>query len=478
MPITKENLTFKPRMQVINEDQIQKIYSTALDILETVGVQITHKQAVELLESHGARVEGKIVKIPSYMVQNAVASVPKRLPLGNREGSRAFVVEDDNAFFGPSLDCVYWRDPVTGDRVRYESKHVKPAAQLVESLDHLDWQMVIGMANDLSETIADKVVIRQALEHCRKPLVFCCNDTYSVEQTYEMALLMADSKAAFEENPSIIHYSEPISPLVYYDPAIEKLMLCAEKKIPLINFPALQIGGSAPATMAGAIAQGVAESLSGLVLHQLVNPGAPFICGAFMTVLDMRTTIFSYGAVELSLMVSAWSQIAQYLKIPFFGTAGATDSKFNDCQAGAEAAWEILCGALSGQGLVHDCGAWMDHGNTVCLQFMVLVDELVGWAQKFMKGIDVNQETLALDVIQELGPGRDFIAHAHTARHFREVLYSNIFERQPYDRWKEAGSMSFEQRLQRLTLKKMEKEPTPWKDDIIRELDKIQASWK
>ena len=259
---------------------------------------------------------------------------------------------------------------------------------------------------------------------------------------------------------------------------MDKVIFCAENNIPLINFPAPQSCGSAPATFAGTIVQGSAESLSGLVLHQLVNPGAPFIYGAFTTIMDMKTTIFSYGATELSLMTGAMAQMAQYYRLPFFGTAGATDAKFCDAQAGAEVAFQCLTSAAVGSGLVHDCSSWMDHGSLVSPEFMVLTHNIVDSVHHFMNGIPVTKETLAVDIIDKVGPGGHYLTEKHTMDHFRQIKYSELFDRSIYEKWEAAGSKKFEDRLQELTLKKMAHVPRSLPEEIIKELDKMQASWK
>jgi len=259
---------------------------------------------------------------------------------------------------------------------------------------------------------------------------------------------------------------------------VDKVLFCAEKGIPLINFPAPQACGSAPATFAGTIVQASAESLSGLVMHQLANPGAPFIYGAFTTIMDMRTSIFSYGAPEISLMTGALAQMAQHYGLPFFGTAGATDAKFCDAQAGAEAAFQCLSSAAIGSGLVHDCSSWMDHGNLVSPEFMVLVNDIVTSVKHYMKGIPVTKDTLALDVIDKVGPGGHYLQEKHTMDHFKKIKYSELFERQVYANWKNGGEKKIEQRLQELTIQKMQHRPEPLSEDIIKELDRMQAAWK
>ena len=473
-----EELNFRPKLQVINERQIAQIHAATLEVLERTGVQITQPKALEILSGAGARVEGNRVRIPSWMVEDAIRKAPSRLVLGKQTGERTVFLEDGKSYFGPSLDCIDYMDPKTHERCRFTSQHVMATAALCDSLPGYDWCMTIGMAADVKADIADRVVARNTLTHCKKPYVFCCKDTNSVQDIYEMALLLCGGKENFEKAPCLVHYSEPISPLVYYDLAIEKVMFSAENNIPIINFPAPQSSGSAPATFAGTVVQAGAESLSGLVLAQLVKPGASFIYGAFATIMDMKTTVFSYGAVELSLMTGALAQMAQHYGLPFFGTAGATDSKFCDAQAGAEAALQCFSSATIGSGLVHDCSSWMDHGSLVSPEYMVLVHDIVDSVKHYMNGIPVSEETLAVDLIDRIGPGGNYIQEAHTMKYFKDVKYSRLFDRSIMAKWEGAGSKQLEERLQTLTLELMEKQAEPLPAEIEKELDRMQATWK
>ncbi len=478
MGMFTDELYFKPKLQVINEDQIKQLHMATLEVLERTGIKLTHPKALELLAGAGARVEKDRVRIPSWMVEDAIRKAPKRIVLGKRTGERTVILERDKSYFGPSLDCIDYMDPATHKRSRFISPHVETTAALCDALPGFDWCMTIGMADDVPADIADRIVARNTMQFCEKPLVFCCKDTNSVKDIYDMALLLCGSKEKFDLAPTIVHYSEPISPLVYYDPAVDKVLFCAEKGIPLINFPAPQSCGSAPATFAGTIVQASAESLSGLVMHQLAGPGAPFIYGAFTTIMDMRTSIFSYGAPELSLMTGALAQMAQHYGLPFFGTAGATDAKFCDAQAGAEAAFQCLSSAAIGSGLVHDCSSWMDHGNLVSPEFMVLVNDVVTSVKHYMEGIPVTKETLALDIIDKVGPGGHYLQEEHTMDHFKKIKYSDLFERQVYENWKKAGEIKLEQRLQELTLEKMKHRPKPLSDDVVKELDQMESAWQ
>jgi trimethylamine--corrinoid protein Co-methyltransferase len=372
------------------------------------------------------------------------------------------------------VDCIDYLDPLTDERSRFTSEHCRTTSTVADALPNYTWVMTIGMASDVPADIADRVIARQVLTYTEKPLVFCCKDVNSVRDIYDMALLITGGEENFQQAPTIVHYSEPISPLLYYDPAVEKILYCAEKGIPLINFPAPQGGSTAPATFAGEIVQGSAESLSGLVLAQLVRPGAPFVYGAFATVMDMKTTIFSYGAAEMNLMVAA---MAQHYRLPFFGTAGCSDSKFPDAQAAAEAAFSCFSSALSGANLVHDSG-WLDHGSVASPAYMVLVHEVLHMVNQYMGGVPVSDETLAIDLIDKVGPGGHYLQEPHTLEHFRNVWYSNLFDRTIHAQWLSQGAKDFQERLREQTQKAMEHRPEPLAEEVAREIGRMAQHWR
>jgi trimethylamine--corrinoid protein Co-methyltransferase len=472
------DLNIRPQLSILTKSQIQRIHQATLEVLERTGIEITHPRALELFHGAGAQVDGDRVRIPAWLVEDAVRTAPSRVVLGNRNGERVVFLEGDRFFFGPSLDCIDYLDPHNNQRRRFAADDCRVTASLADALPNYSWVMTIGMADDQPPDIADRVIAKQVFKYTKKPYVFCCKDGNSARDIYEMALLVRGGKENFAKAPPIVQYSEPISPLLYYDPAVEKIIYCAEHSIPQINFPAPQAGSTAPMTFAGELVQGSAESLSGVVLAQLVNPGAPIIYGAFTTVMDMRTTIFSYGAPEMSLMTGAMAQMAQYYKLPFFGTAGATDAKFPDAQAAAEVAFSCLSSALIGANLVHDAGSWLDHGSLASPAFMVLVNEILSMVQQYMKGLPVNEKTLALDLIDKIGPGGHYLYEDHTHEHFREVWYSDLFDRSVYDVWVADGERGFSERLREKTLNLMEVEPDPLPEDVLEELENMQKHWK
>jgi trimethylamine--corrinoid protein Co-methyltransferase len=478
MAITRPKLNFRPKLKVIDEEQKREIHFAALEVLERTGVKITHGRALDILSSAGARVSGNRVRFPAWLVEDAIRKAPSRLVLGNRSGERSVFLEGNRSWFGPSLDCMEYLDPDTNERLPFTTDHCRITTSLADFLPNFDWAMVIGMADNVPPEIADRVVARQALSYSEKPLVFCCHSAENEKDIFDMALLICGGKEKFEHAPTIVHYSEPISPLTYYDPAIDKILFSVENGIPLINLSAPQLGATAPASFAGTIVQGCAESLSGLVLAQVVRPGAPFIFGSQTTIMDMKTSIFSYGATEMSLMISAMAEMAQYYSLPFYSTAGATDAKFNDPQAGVEATFQTLTAAAVGSSMVHDCSSWIDHGSLVSPAYMVLVNEILCMVNQFMQGIEVSRETVVVDLIDKVGPGGNYLQENHTVENFKTVWYSDLFDRSIYNVWQAKGAKVFEERLREKTLAAMAHEPTPLEPAVVKELDKMQDHWK
>ena len=473
-----DELNFTPKLQILDEAQMERVHQASLEILERMGIKIAHPKGLEMLASVGCQIDGTQARIPAHVVERALAGAPKRVVLGDRDNARNVVLEDRRTWYGPTLDCINYLDPETGGRSPCQSGHVKVMSRLCDKLDTYTWNMTLGLCDDLPATMADKVASRMAMEYCRKPTVCCCADRRSLEQIYQMAVMCQGGVKEFERNPYLLHLADPTSPLLYYDPVVEKIIFCAEKRIPLINFPGIQACGTAPATLAGTIVQASAESLSWLVLHQAANPGAPFIYGAFATIMDMRTTVFSYGAVELSMMVGAMAQLSQRYKLPFFGTAGCTDAQLVDIQAGVEGSIQDLVAATVGQGLVHDTHSWLDHGSTVSPEYFVLGHEILGMIDRFMEGIPINTETLALDVIEAVGPAGNFLREPHTLKHFKETFYSKVFERSHHEAWLTKGGKTIEERLKARTLALVkEPDPNPLDPALSAEFDKMQARW-
>jgi trimethylamine--corrinoid protein Co-methyltransferase len=467
----------KPRLNVLHPDALEDVYSATMEVLERTGVKITHSRALEILDGAGARIDNNTARIPDWMVKDALRKAPSRIVLGKRGGERSVKLERNLSWFGASLDCIDFLEPFTGERRKFLLQDCGVTATLLDALPNYHWGMTFGIADDVPAEFADRLVLREALTHSEKPMVFCCNDMESLKQIYEMALIIAGGERQFLNAPTLVMLADPISPLVLTDETLDRMIFCAEKRIPQICYGAPQAGSTGPASFAGALVQGTAESLSGLVITQLVRRGAPFIYGAFATIMDMRTTVFSYGAPEMILMGAALAQMSQYLRLPYFGTAGCSDAKLPDSQAAAEATLSCQSAALSGANLIHDCGL-LDHGCLASPTYMVLVNEVLSMINQFMRGIYVDEDTLAVDVIHKVGAGGHFMQEEHTLKYFREVWYSNLFDRSNYEAWLEQGGRRFEERLRERALEWMDHQPQPLPEEVTRELEKLAKHWQ
>ena len=468
----------QPRLDILSSDQIERIHHGTIQVLEQTGIQITHPKALELLSQSGASVKENRVRIPAALVEAAIQQAPSDFVLGKRNGEIAINLQADLSWYGAGLDCVDYLDPVSNERTKFTSENCRVTATIANVLSNYDWCMTLGFASDVKPSLAERVAARQALTYCNKPLFFCCSDIRSLQSIYEMGRLIAGSEKKFRSAPPIATLSSAISPLWYDDDTVDKIIFCAQKSIPQAFYSGLQAGATSPVTFAGTIVQGSAESLGGLVIAQLVRPGAPAIYGAFNTIMDMATTVFSYGAVEMNLMAAAMAQMARYYKLPFFGTAGCSDAKSDDDQqAVIEATFSCLSASLSGANLVHDLGL-LDHSALISPNYLVLVNEVLSMVKSYMRGIVVNDETMALDVINRVGPTGNYLEELHTMRNFREVWYSKLFDRTTYDAWQKQGAKKMADLVRRKTLALMDTAPEKPPAEVIREMAHIAERWK
>jgi trimethylamine--corrinoid protein Co-methyltransferase len=461
-----------PRFRLLTEDQIEEIVSSSMELLERVGVEIHEETAVSILKKSGAvSSDNLLVKIPSAMVRQALATAPNRIVLAGRDGKRQVVLEKDRVYFGTGSDCPFFLDYETGERRLTVFSDVVIAAKTVDALPHIDFMMSLGLVSDAPRKTYDRHQFLAMAMGTAKPLIITSVDGKGLQDQHAMACAIVGGKDAFRLNPLFAIYAEPKSPFIHSREATEKLIIAAREAIPMVWVPAPSACGTAPATLAGVLSEGLADTLAGLVLSQLIRPGAPFVMGGVFTALDLRSMIFSYGAPELLLMDAALSDLGKSLGLPVFSTAGCSDAKEFDQQAGMEAGVSILMAALSGASLVHDVG-YLESGLLGSLDMLVFSNETISMVKRLMRGINVSPETLATDVIAEVGPGGHFLDHAHTLQFFREEIWiPEILDRTNLSGWKEAGAKTAGERVRdRVRDIVRSHAPLPIEDKLIREL--------
>ena len=465
-----------PQFHILSDKQLEELHLATLQVLERTGVAFECQEAIDILSDAGADVSNpNRVKIPSYLVEQALRTAPKTITLYTREGEPAIALNGmTGSHFGGFPDCPNILDPYTRKRRKCYVEDIADMARVVDALPNIEWSYTSTAHTTLPGAITDKVTLLQFILNCSKPIVCEINDVSSLKEMIDLCSIVAGGEEQLRKKPFFGGSSEPVSPLIQGKDAMEKSLLCAEKGIPNVVYSMPMAGATAPATFPGCLAIANAEILSQLVVLQLRNPGAPIIFGSIPSIMDMKTTIYSYGAPEMSLMVGALTELCHYYKLPMFGTAGCTDADIIGIQAAAEITYQILISMLTGADLVHDVGLTY-HATTISPELMVLADEIIDMVKVLMGGIEINDETLPLDLIERLGPRVNYLSEGHTLKHFRKFWVPKIFDRSMI---KKEGIKDCEELLKDRTIEILNThKPKPLPEDLVRELKKVEKTW-
>lgn len=443
-------------------------------------MRVDHTRALNLLsETDAVITDGNRVRFPPALVEWALAGPPSRIALCKRGSSEpAIRMQGREVSFGTGSACPNYLDPRTGERRPFKEADVIECVRLVQAIPELDFCMSMGVPSDLNPRAPYCDEFALMLENTTKPLVFTLGNRAECEAIVGMAAAAAGGMDALRLNPNLLGYGQPTTPLLHGEDSTEKLMYMAEKGLPIVHQASPMMGGAAPVSMAAALALGNAELLSGLVIHQLVHRGAPFVYGCGLHHMDMRTTIAVYGAPEFELARAAVTEMARYYNLPQYGYAGYTDSCVMDEQAASDATSSVFVALLSGQHLVHDVG-YIEAGITVSPEMIVFTADVIGRLRHFMAGIDLSPEAFALDLIDQTGPGGSYLTSEHTLQHFKEFWQPTLYSRLRYGDWVKKGAKDLGQRLREKTVALMDKARTPeLPASTLNEIEYIRRTWK
>jgi len=436
------------RFRVLSDDQIAEIKRAAFEVMSKVGFSVLHEAARNMLKQAGALVNGENVKVPEHVVTECLRTAPKGWTIYDREGKRAMEVEGRKSYYGTSTASPRTKDALSGEIHPTRVADIATGARVADALENIDWVMPMGSVQDVPPTVADLHEFEAVVSHTTKPIVFLGYTPRGAELAFEMAAEVAGGLENLQQRPFIVFYPEPISPLVWPADVVDRLFVGADLSLPQIQGPTVQFGATGPVTLAGAVAQGTAEALMCLVMAQLRKPGCPFGLGCNFSIFDMAAGLLSMASPEMSLALAAQAEIAQSFGLPTWGLAGSTDSKVIDAQAGIESTFSILAQGLAGLNLIHDVG-YIDNGMACSTAQLVLGNESIGMAKRFIRGITVNRETLAREVIANVGPGGHYLDQDHTYDHFRSELWRpDLMVRSAYDEWQNQGAKDMAARIQ------------------------------
>jgi trimethylamine---corrinoid protein Co-methyltransferase len=441
------------RLIVWDDDACWRVHQATLALLEETGVEVRAQSARDLLAEAGARVDGTRVRIPAALVDAALQTAPRRFALKARAAGgdgharrgdlAGLELRDGNSYFGTGSDCVYITDPDSGERRQTVSADVLGMAALADALPNIDFVMSMGLPNDVPAQVGDLAQFAAMLAGTRKPLLTTAHDAASLRTMRDMAALCGEAR-------SFGCYAMPNPPLIHSAEALDKVVACAELEIPLIYAPAPAAGTTAPASLTATIVVGNAETLSGLVVHQLTRRGAPFVYGVGCGAFDMRTAVDVYAAPEHFLGNAAATDLSRFYGLPSFAYAGVADAKIFDEQWAAEAGITAVLGALSRATLLHDVG-YLESGLQSSYQTIVLGDELVGYARALLVEVGVDDEALALNEIDAVGPGGSHLGRGYTRAHHRDAWAPALFDRATCDRWRAGGATTLKERVEART---------------------------
>lgn len=468
-----------PQFGVLSETQLRDLHLGALELLRHTGIRFHHQGALEMLREAGAFIsDGNLVKFPARLVEEAIASAPGRIIMCDREGEPAVFLEGNKVYFGTGSDCINFLDYETGERRKFTQADIIEGYHLCDALPNIHFVMSIGIPSDVDPRIAYDVQMALMLEHTSKPLVFVTNDKASCQRAIDMAAAVAGGHEALREQQHILLYSEPSSPLQQSETAVDKLLLMAEHELPVVHSPGPLMGGTAPITIASGLVMSLAEILSSLVVHQMTNPGAPFVFGAGLHHMDMKATQICYAGPEFQLTKAAVAELGRWYGLPTWGYAGCSDAKVMDEQASAEAMLSVLMAKLTGANLIHDVG-YMESGLTTSYEMIVLTDEIISMTENIIGGIEVSEETMLLEELDEVGPGGHFLNTAATMERYRYFWYPTLFSREIRETWEERGATTLGQRLtEKVKTVLDEHQPEPLDEDKKEALADIVARAK
>lgn len=456
----------------LSPDQCRKLHNASLEILSRTGAKLYHQEAIDLLKRAGASVsEGNRVRIPAGLVEKAFSTVPKRVTLYDRNGRSPLFLEEGNCHYGPGSDCLNIVDHRSGERRKPVVQDVVDGMIVCDALSHIDFVMSMFLPVDVDAMVSDRYQMEAMLNNTTKPIVYVTNEFSGCADAVEMAEVVAGGAEALKLRPNAACYINVTTGLRHNEEALQKLLFLADKGLPALYIPVVVAGISGPMTPASSMALVNAGVLVGLVLSQLKREGAPFIVpGWGGEALDMRTMVSPYCPPDPKGMAHA---LAQFYRLPMFGIGGCSESKLVDQQAAAEAALTLMSETLGGANLIHDLG-YLESGLCGSLAQLVICDEMVGWIEHMMAPVEITEETLALDLIDEMGPDGQFLDTDHTMAHFRERWYPDVFECGNYDQWQAKGAKSLGERATERVKKILaEHQPEPLPEDVAQQIKAI-----
>ncbi len=470
-------MTIRPGLTFLSADTIERVLAEGYDLLSDPGVRVHSDRALRLLAEHGAEVdfEARVARIPAALAHQAVEAAPRSFYLYDADGRPAVHYGDDDVHFDPGSAAIEIidhgakrsRSPVTADFVRF--------AKLADGLVGLDAVATSLICADVPQRVADLYRLYLVLLYTPKPVVTGAFAVETFRVMKDLLAVVAGGEESLAERPRAVFDVCPSPPLLWSEITCENLMDCAQYRIPaeLVSMPLT--GATGPATLLGTVVQHTAENLSGVTIHQLVNPGAPIVWGGSPAAFDMRTGTTPMGAIETMMIDCAYAEVGKHLGLPTHAYLGMSDAKVVDAQCGFESGIGAMLGALAGINMISGPGM-LDFESCFSLEKLVIDAEIVGMIRRLLTGVVERDGPLALDIIRQVGHEGNFLSTPHTRRWFREELFmpSPVVDRDFRRTWEEKGGLDITERAHRRVEEIIASyEPQEVPEEVVRELEAI-----
>lgn len=408
-----------------NQEQCETVWKAVLKVLSETGCRVKCRRARELMEKAGCSVEDELVKIPEYVMRQAVDSAPKAFRIYDMNGKPAMELDGNHTYFGPPISTVFVRDPFTGNRRKGTRQDAYHAGLICEALPNVGWASAMSGISDGVSGLGDVYEVYELLQSTSKPIMHWAGSMENLRTEFQMLEAVAGGAEPLAEKPFSICLVCPMDPLVHNEDSLEQVMYLAERNAVPVYISGVSLGCTSPITIAGSVVVGIADSLVGLLVSQLVREGAPFIISRFCDTMNMRDMTIQRSRPEMVLANGAACDVFRYLGLPFCVNLGDTDSGVFDQAAAFDTAVSLYTGALGKASMNMSMGGF-ESANMSDYIGTVYGNEVVGYLTRILKGAEVNEHTLALEDIDEVGPGGNFLMMEDTFTYCHEFYEPDI----------------------------------------------------
>lgn len=439
--------------QPLSQSSLERIHQATLEIFEEVGFEVHYQGALEVFAQSGAKVDfdRKHVWLSPQLVEKAIGTAPSKVVLYGREERHNLILEGKRVYLGTGGTAVNVIDLESGEKRLSTLEDIRQIARLVDALDNVHFFMLPVFPHELPQEQVDVNRFYAGLANTTKHVNGGVWHPEGVRNAIRLASIVAGGYEELKKRPIISAICCVVSPLKLDKHYTELTMIVAENGIPVMVPSEALCGATSPITLAGDVLQVNVETLAGVILTQLVNPGTPVVYATVSTIADPRRMSYASGAVEMGLINAAVAQMAQFYHLPFYATAGMSDSKLPDVQAGYEKAITSLLVALAGANYIHDAAGLLEFAMTACYEQYVIDDEINGMVMRAVRGMEFNEDTLALDVIKKVGSTGTFFDQVHTVKHLRtEFFFPRLSDRSSREEWLEKGAKDARERAREM----------------------------